>query len=133
MSRICVAPIEGKGRCVFAKRPIAKGEPIDTNYVLLFPIEQHDEMKAPLALYPLRWDKDFHCMALGAVSLANHSSDAPNASVQRCYAQLLIRLVAERDIEAGEEIVYDYKAPLWFEPKPPARLNMETKNGITCE
>jgi SET domain-containing protein len=124
MPRLVVAPIKGKGRCVFAAEDIAKGGVIDTNPVLLFPHWQTVELKPPLQNYPFGWDGDFDCIPLGSVTLANHS-DVPNAFTQRDFGNLLLRLVALRDIGAGEEITYDYKVPLWFEPKPPSRLNLE--------
>ena len=124
MPRLYIAPIAGKGRCVFAGENIAKGGVIDTNPALLFPKSQTAELKPPLQYYPFGWDEDFSCIALGSLSLASHSEE-PNAVLQREHQRLLIRLVAKRDIEPGEEITYDYKVPLWFEPKPPSRLNLE--------
>lgn len=130
MPKLCVKGVDGKGRCVFAGEAIAEGQTIDTNCVLTFPQWQAEELKPPLQFYPFEWDKDFVCIPLGSLSLANHSSD-PNAFLQRDGANFQMRLVAKRDIEAGEEITYDYKVPLWFEPKPPSRLNMEKTNGTS--
>ena len=124
MPLLSIAPIKGKGRCLFTRESITKGESIDTNPVILFPHWQTLGLKEPLQSYPFAWDKDFDCIPLGSVTIANHSAD-PNAFTQRDYGNLLLRLVALRDIEAGEEITYDYKVPLWFEPEPPARLNLE--------
>jgi SET domain-containing protein len=132
MPRLCLATIEGKGRGVFAGEDIAEGGVIDQNPALIFPHWQTEELKPPLQWYPFGWDKDFDCIPLGSLTLANHSQD-PNAFVQRDFAKQLIRLVAKRNIEAGEEITYDYKVPLWFEPKPPSRLNMEKQNGTASE
>jgi SET domain-containing protein len=131
MPRLVIAPIKGKGRCVFAAEDIGKGGVIDTNPVLLFPHWQTVEMKPPLQNYPFGWDGDFDCIPLGSLTLANHS-EAPNTELKRDFANLLIRLVALRDIETGEEITYHYRVPLWFEPEPPARLNLEgNKNGTS--
>jgi SET domain-containing protein len=131
MPILCIAPIKGKGRCLFARENIAKGESIDTNPVILFPHWQTLGLKDPLQSYPFAWDKDFDCIPLGSVTIANHSDD-PNAFTQRDFGNLLLRLVALRDIEVGEEITYDYKVPLWFEPKPPSRLTIkEIENGTS--
>jgi SET domain-containing protein len=128
MPRLCLATIEGKGRGVFAGEDIAEGGVIDMNPALIFPHSQTEELKPPLQYYPFNWDKNSDCIPLGSVTLANHSQD-PNAFVQRDVANQLIRLVAKRNIAAGEEITYDYKVPLWFEPRPPARLPVANAVG----
>jgi hypothetical protein len=125
MPSLLIGYVEGKGRCVYAGEKISKGQSIDTNCVVLFPSTQLEELRPPLVDYPFAWDEKYSCFALGSVALANHSRDNPNAYINRDFTKLLIRLVAKRDIEAGEEITYDYKVPLWFEPKPPARLTQE--------
>jgi SET domain-containing protein len=121
MPRLFISSVKGKGRCLFAGEPIAEGGVIDTNSVLMFPKAQTEELKPPLQCYPFAWDHLCDCIALGSVSIANHSNE-PNAYLQRDHVNLLIRLVANRGIEKGEEITYHYRVPLWFEPEPPARL-----------
>lgn len=128
MPRLAVAKVEGKGRGVFALEPIAKGEVVVTDNVLLAPTKSFVQTGV-LAHYPFCWDSpDNACIALGLTSLANHDGENPNCLTERDFGRLLLRLIAKRDIEAGEEITYDYKVPLWFEPKPPTRLNMEKTN-----
>jgi hypothetical protein len=121
MPRLFISSVKGKGRCLFAGELIAEGGVIDTNSVLMFPKSQTEELKPPLQCYPFAWDHLCDCIALGSVSIANHSNE-PNAYLQRDHVNLLIRLVANRGIEKGEEITYHYRVPLWFEPEPPARL-----------
>ena len=128
MPRLVIAPIKGKGRCVFAGESVTKGSVVDTNPALIFPHWQTVEMKPPLQNYPFGWDGDFDCIPLGSLTLANHSEE-PNTELSRDFANLLIRLVAIRDIEAGEEITYHYRVPLWFDPQPPSRLSLPTSPG----
>ena len=54
-------------------------------------------------------------MALGVISLVNHSAD-PNAGVWQDYAQERMVLESLRPISAGEEILIDYEIELWFDP-----------------
>ena len=124
MPALAVANLADKGRCVFATTSIAKGDQIVADSVVVVPTLHFEQIGPPLACYPLAWSKDLSAMVLGVISLVNHS-DQPNCYPERDFSRLLLRLVAKRDIEPGEEIVYDYKVPLWFEPKPPSRLTME--------
>lgn len=124
MPRLATGNVEGKGRCVFTLDPIAKGAVIDFNQVILLDRDYVDQCGAPLSDYPLAWDDKHHALVLGSISLVNHANE-PNAFIEREPTHLLLRLVALRDIEPGEEIAYDYKVPLWFEPKPCARLTLE--------
>lgn len=119
---LCVREIDVRGRGVFTTHNIPEGAEIIRGYVSLIPREAFD--LNPIGDFPLAWDDKFHALVWSALSLVNHS-DSPNAKVERDDKHKLIRLVATRDIVAGEEIVYDYMTPLWFEPKPPARLTTE--------
>lgn len=131
MPLLLVSTIQGKGRCVFAGEKINSGNAVDTNHVLLFAREYVDHCSSPFGDYPLAWDDTHHALVLGPISLVNHSGE-PNTYTEREKTHLLLRLVALRDIEAGEEITYDYKVPLWFEPEPPGRLNLkEIENGAS--
>lgn len=119
---LCVREIDERGRGVFTANNIPEGAEIIRGYASLIERQHFDEN--PIGNFPLAWDDKFHALVWSALSLVNHS-DTPNAKVERDDKHKLIRLVALRDIKAGEEIVYDYKVPLWFEPKPPARLAMQ--------
>lgn len=121
---LCVREIDERGRGVFTLNAIPEGCEIIRGYVSLIERKWFDEN--PIGNFPLAWDEKFHALVWSAVSLINHS-DTPNAKVEREAEHKLIRLVALSDIKAGEEITYDYKVPLWFEPKPPSRLTKGTK------
>jgi SET domain-containing protein len=123
--RLAVAIIAGKGRGVFALEAIASGEAVVTDCVIAVPHDHFERVGPPLGSYPFAWRDGNDALALGLTSLANHDGKDPNCFTERDYARQLLRLVAKRDIKAGEEITYDYKVPLWFEPKPPSRLNLE--------
>ena len=55
-------------------------------------------------------------IALGFTSLLNHAY-VPNCEFIRHIDELVIDLVALRDIEAGEELTIDYQMTLWFTPE----------------
>jgi hypothetical protein len=122
MPKLAVAEVAGKGRCVFAGERIAKGTAVTSDSVVTIPKAVVDAAGLPFAAYPFAWNMTQHCVALGLTSLANHDGVAPNCHVSRNLSKKLIGLIAKRDIEAGEEVTYDYKVPLWFEPQPPAKL-----------
>jgi SET domain-containing protein len=47
--------------------------------------------------------------------LLNHAY-TPNCKFVRHIVELVVDLVAVRDIEAGEELTIDYQMTLWFTP-----------------
>lgn len=127
MPRLIVKEIPGKGRCVFAGERIAKGEHVTCDSVIFIPRVDLDKIRLPFAAYPFVWSMTDHAIPLGPTSLVNHDGDNPNTHTFREHKDKLLGLVAKRDIEPGEEITYDYKVNLWFEPEPPARLNLKEK------
>jgi hypothetical protein len=129
MPSLVIGLVNGKGRCLFAGEAITKGTPVATDCVVLVPNEHFELIGAPLACYPFAWQGDINAIALGPVSLANHDAIDPNCVTERDFSRLMLRLLAIRDIEAGEEITYDYKLPeLWFTPQPAARLSLQQKD-----
>ena len=127
MPRLALAEVEGKGRCVFTTERIPKGAWVTSDPIVTLP-RQHTQAlvnaRSPIHAYPFAWTENHDAIVLGLTSLANHS-DVPNCHTARNLGKQLLGLVAKRDIEPGEEITYDYKVPLWFEPKPPATLNLK--------
>jgi SET domain-containing protein len=89
-------------------------------------------LEPPLAHYPFIWDKENDALVLGIISLVNHSSD-PNCITHYDFDDEMISLVAIRDIKAGEEIVYRYGSPVWFEELKPVRLPvLPSPDGQEC-
>ena len=116
-----------KGRGVFAKKRIGRGDTIETAPVLLIPAEQWDRVEPTvLALYIYNFgptsEEEHAAIALGYGSLYNHSYH-PNAQYIKDWATQTIHFVALRDIEPSEEITINYnglpesKEPIWFEAR----------------
>jgi SET domain-containing protein len=114
-----VKRVRGKGRGVFARRPIEAGEVIETCPVLVLPAGAVEDVPAGIGGYVFEWGRGQLALALGYGSLYNHSY-RPNA----CYVDLAGRtkeFTAIRDIAAGEEITVNYngepgdETPVGFE------------------
>ena len=118
-----------KGRGVFAARPFAAGELVEVCPVVLLrkPYEAlHKELKTVV----FHWEVPegaaaTQALALGYGSLYNHASPS-NLRYETDAQALVIRLVAVRNVEAGEELTINYNAdggaPVseedwWFEEK----------------
>jgi SET domain-containing protein len=114
--------VERHGRGMFAVRKFLKGELIERA-----PVVAIDEKKWPnaaktiLSDYAFDWgEKDEHAaIALGYISIYNHSY-SPNAQLEQMLDELMMEIIAIKDIEAGEEITINYngdpenKDELWF-------------------
>jgi SET domain-containing protein len=116
-----VKRIKGKGRGVFARRAIARGEVIERLPVLVMTADEYAKGLSitPLKDYCFAWGVDQVALALGYGSLYNHSYK-PNAR----YADIqpaTKAFVALRAIAPGEEITVNYngkpgsRAKVWFE------------------
>jgi SET domain-containing protein len=114
-----------KGRGVFATLTFEKGELIETAPVILIPAGQWAHIEPTvLALYIYNFgptpSQEHAAIALGYGSLYNHSY-RPNAKYVKDWDTQVIRFVALRDIQAGEEITVNYngspadQSPIWFE------------------
>jgi SET domain-containing protein len=103
-----------KGRGVFARRPIRKGEVIERTPVLVLPAG------AALGDYCFEWGEGTWALALGYGSLYNHSYH-PNARYDDEDAGRVKVFTALRDIRPGEEILINYngdpadRTPVGFE------------------
>lgn len=117
----------GKGRGVVAAEPIAEGELIERAPVVVMPAEERAWMdKGLLFTYVFMWEKGLSeqelykgngkaGIALGYISLLNHSYTA-NCTFVRRFDQQLLDVVALRPIKPGEELTIDYQMDLWFDP-----------------
>jgi uncharacterized protein len=123
---IMVGESVGKGRGIFARRKILKGETIEQAPVVVLPASEIEFLdKTVLQDYYFLWgeDKAQAAVMLGLCSLCNHSYK-PNAVYQRKPESLTIEFVARRDIEAGEEVTINYNGdpenqePVWFDTLP---------------
>jgi hypothetical protein len=122
-----VADFGPKGRGVVAEQEIRKGELIERSPVLIIPPKDRGSVDPTIIFtYVFMWEKgtveeDLYkhegraAIALGYTSLLNHSY-TPNAEFHRHIDDLMIDVVASRDIGAGEEITIDYQMTLWFDP-----------------
>lgn len=104
---MAIAPSAGRGRGCFAERGFARGEVIEEAPVVVVPTGQLEHLdRTILENYYFQWGED-GAVALGRLSLCNHDY-APNAGFERRVASGTVRLVALRDIAAGEEVTINY-------------------------
>ena len=116
-----VKRIKGKGRGVFARRAILKGEVIERVPVLVMTEDEYAQglSQTPLKDYCFGWGTDQVALALGYGSLYNHSYK-PNARYED-VGPATKAFVALRAIAAGDEITVNYngrpgsRAKVWFD------------------
>jgi len=121
-----VRTVPAKGRGVFAVRPFAPGERIESAPVIVVPAAEWPLVEKTVFFhYSYSWGPRLTdaAVALGCGSLYNHSY-TPNARYDRNLAEQRIDFVALREIAPGEEITINYngaaddRSPLWFEALP---------------
>jgi hypothetical protein len=117
-----------RGRGVVAEADIAAGTLIERSPVLVIPPGDRAAVDPTIVFtYVFMWEHDTteedlyrhegrSAIALGYTSLLNHSY-TPNCDFVRHIDELVIDLVAHRDIAAGEELTIDYQMTLWFTPE----------------
>ena len=96
------------GRGVFADRAFKRADIVEACPVI--PISEEDFAKlkdTALENYPFSWKGTGTCMVLGYGSLYNHS-DTPNIAWVDVEMLNLKTFFALRDIEEGEELLFDY-------------------------
>jgi uncharacterized protein len=114
-----VRRVRGKGRGVFARRAIPRGEVFETSPVLVLPDESVEDFASGLGSYVFEWGKGKLALALGYGSLYNHSY-RPNARYDDVGPQAKA-FRALRDIAPGEEITVNYngepgrRKKVWFD------------------
>ena len=117
-----------RGRGVVAEADIPAGTLIERSPVLVIPPGDRAAVDPTIVFtYVFMWEHDTteedlyrhegrSAIALGYTSLLNHSY-TPNCDFVRHIDELVIDLVAHRDIAAGEELTIDYQMTLWFTPE----------------
>lgn len=121
---VYVASAKGKGRGVYAARPIKAGEVIEEAPVIPIPKREWDRHveNTILADYTFDWgrDNDHAAVVMGYGMLYNHSK-TPNAHFTNAIGRKVYIFRALRDIAKDEEICTNYNGdpedltPLWFE------------------
>ncbi|MBI3964002.1 MAG: SET domain-containing protein-lysine N-methyltransferase [Chloroflexi bacterium] len=112
-----------RGRGVFALRRFARGELIERTPVIV--LADGDRWQLNLTVlknYMFGWGPDYQqaAIALGYGSIFNHSY-TPNVVWELELEERMIRFIAWRDVECGDEITINYNfypddtRPLWFE------------------
>jgi uncharacterized protein len=92
--------------------------------------------KTLLSDYAFDWgEKDEHAaIALGYISIYNHSY-SPNAQLEQMLDELMMEIIAIKDIHEGEEITINYNGdpekqdPLWFTEPPTKRHPTRKKSS----
>lgn len=102
-----------KGRGIYALTDIPPETMIEEAPLLLY---SSDSAQDPFSHYCFEWDENVYGLALGKISLCNHSSD-PNAEAVPNEDGPAMQLWSTRLIRAGEEITIDYGCELWFDPE----------------
>ena len=109
----------GRGRGVFARRAIRKGEVFEICPVLVLPGDSIEDFSTGVGPYVFRWGEGKLALALGYGSLYNHSY-RPNARY-RDVGPRTKAFEAIRDISAGEELTVNYNGEpgsrkrVWFD------------------
>ncbi len=111
------------GRGVFSSENIEAGTIVEISPVIVMNEEERVLLdQTSLHDYIFVWGAELNqcCMALGYVSVYNHSS-LSNCEYEMDFAAASITIKAMRDISAGEELFINYNgnwndpSPVWFE------------------
>jgi SET domain-containing protein len=120
-----VRSTKAMGNGVFTLEPLKNRTIIEVSPVVVMSADERRHLdKTLLHDYIFEWgDKGkMCCLALGFVSIYNHSFNA-NCEYEMEYGQTLIRIKTVRRIEKGEELFINYNGahdnakPLWFDAR----------------
>lgn len=103
MRKIEVKKSPGKGRGVFARRDLEKGEVVEKCELLVFP--ETDNLPGNLHDYVYKFTKSKSAIALGCGSLYNHSR-RPNTNWR--MGRRHVTFVARHKIRKGQEVTISY-------------------------
>ncbi len=121
--KLYIAEIPGKGRGMFTKSAIAKDTLLEEAPVIILSAAERKHIdKTILHNYIFEWTpdgKEMYCLALGYLSLLNHSYSA-NCEYNMDYERNVITVTTIRRIKAGEELTINYNGEcnntteVWF-------------------
>ena len=112
-----------RGRGVFTRERIPANTVIELSPVIVMDKKDREHLdKTLLHDYIFEWgiNRKECCMALGYISIYNHSYHA-NCEYEMDYSQALIAVKTVKPIEAGEELFINYngtaddESPVWFD------------------
>lgn len=110
--------VPGKGRGVIATDFIPQSTVLEIAPVVLVP---HVHLPAyqtlPLFDYSFEWDDETDAILFGLISFVNHHASNVNIRLEHDKERLLTTIVTTKNIQKGEELLYDYQCPLWFDVK----------------
>jgi SET domain-containing protein len=132
---VCVKEAKGKGRGVFARKLIRKGEMIERTPVFLVPFREiaAGRKNPNLAHYFYLWNRTHCAITLGYGSIYNHSYE-PNAQYR--HGKMAMTYYALRDIAAGEEITINYngdpadRSPMIFDVVEGRRARKRSRGRV---
>lgn len=105
---IMIVNTKQKGRCVFAEKPYKKDDVVEVCHYITIPQSQIETLKTTVIndyWFWMNWDQGDALIILWHGSLYNHSKD-PN--MIPAMEQGTFWFVAIKDIEPGDELVFDY-------------------------
>ncbi len=120
-----IVPTTLMGRGVFTSENIEAGTVVEVAPVIVLSEKERKLLDQTLLHnYIFEWgnQKDHCCMALGYVSIYNHSY-LSNCEYEMNFEQELISIKAVHFIKAGEELFINYNGnwndnkPVWFDAK----------------
>jgi len=118
-----VSDTAGMGRGVFTEEALDAGTIIEISPVIVMNADDRKLLdKTLLHDYIFEWGNNECCVALGYVSVYNHSY-ASNCEYEMEIDEELIRIKTMRHINAGEELFINYngtwnnKKPVWFDAR----------------
>jgi hypothetical protein len=107
--KIAKSQIECAGLGVFATEAALPGDVLEECHVIVL---RDIPDGTGLWNYQLEWDQD-DCIAGGCCLFYNHSDD-PNCTMLRKYSQKVIQVVALRPVQAGQELLIQYRCGSWW-------------------
>jgi uncharacterized protein len=123
ISCLTIASSPKRGRGVFTTENLKKGTVLETSPVVVLTEKDRKAVEETLLYhYVFEWGKDKKkaALALGYVSLYNHSYDA-NCEYEMEFGKKIMTIKTIRDIKKGEELFINYnaipddKTKVWFD------------------